>query len=72
MTAFTEFREFENVLLKVLGLYGRDIARLSVTVAAGEPPRVEFTEILCREPLDEVTRMFEATSVNLKEATRAG
>lgn len=72
MTAFTEAREFENILLKALGLYGRDVTRLTVTVAAGEPPRVQFSEIVSRDPLDEVTRAFEVTSLNLKEAVPSG
>lgn len=57
-------RQFENDILKLLGMEGRHIAKMVLTLESNRIPTIEVQEFLNSEPSVLVTRTYTVTGVN--------
>lgn len=58
------FREFENDILKMLGMEGRRVTKLVLTFESNHIPTIEVSEFLHSAPDVLVTKKYTVTEVN--------
>lgn len=57
-------RQFENDILRMLGLEGRRIEKMVLTFEVGQVPTIDVREVLNSESDVLVTRIYTVTEVN--------
>jgi len=58
------FHQFENDILGILGMQGRDIRKLVLTFEHGQIPTIEISEFLLSTPDVLVTKTYTVAEVN--------
>lgn len=58
------FRQFENDILRMLGMEGRRVTKLVLTFESNKIPTIEVSEFLYSAPDVLVTKTYTVTEVN--------